>query len=403
VRIEVVTDPAALARVAPEWNALAEAHGEGLPFRTWEWVDAWLRWFPERRFAVRDDPEVLIFRAPDGAMVGVAPLVRTRRPGVGPALLRGIEFLGADPNVTEVRGILAHPEWEAEVCSALVDHLARRKRWHWVGWRGVAEGGAAEALLRAERAVPLVCGREAYRLRLEGTWEEFKSSRPRNLKESLRRCYNSLKRDGHVHALEVARTPAEVEAAVERFLSLHAVRSKADGFREHGDVFESEASRGFLRDVCRSLAARDAVRVFQLKIGEAIVAARIGFVIGDTVYLYFSGFDPAWGRYSVMTTTVAETVRWAIDQKLRFVHLSTGSDESKLRWRPERIGYLEGVEYARRGARLARWYRARSADTSDPLLQALRGLLGRRRRAAAPADPAAPAAPAIDAPALDAE
>lgn len=396
MRLEVITDRAALAKLAGEWNALADAHGEGLPFRTWEWTDAWLRWFPERRFAVHDDPEVLIFRGPDGAMVGVAPLVRTRRPGVGPALLRGVEFLGADPNVTEVRGILVDPAWEAAVYRGVVEHLARRRRWHWIGWRGVPERGAAEALLRGERAVPLAAGREAYRLPLTGTWEEFKSTRPRNLKESLRRCYNSLKRDGHVHALEVARTPAEVESAVERFLALHAMRARADGLKEHGDVFDSGASRGFLLDVCRLLAARDAVRVFQLRIGDQIVAARIGFAVGDTIYLYFSGFDPAWGRYSVMTTTVAEAIRWAIGAGYRFAHLSTGSDESKLRWRPERLVYQDGVEYAPRGARLARWYRSQSPEAAHPALQALRVLFGRRRAAVRAAPPAASAPEDVD-------
>jgi CelD/BcsL family acetyltransferase involved in cellulose biosynthesis len=388
VHIEVVTDPARLAALAPEWNALAARHGEGLPFRTWEWVDAWLRWFPERRLAVRDEPEVLIFRAPDGAMVGVAPLVRTRRPGLGPAILRGLEFLGADPNITEVRGVLVDPAWEGDVYRGLLAHLAGEKGHQWIGWRGVAEGGKAEALLRADRAVPLTAGREAYRLRLPGTWEEFKSARPRNLKESLRRCYNSLKRDGHLHALEVARTPDEVDAAVERFLALHASRARADGFKEHGDVFDSDAARGFLRDVCRSLAARDAVRVFQLRIGDRIVASRIGFLVGETVYLYFSGFDPEWGRYSVMTTTVAEAIQWAIGAGLSWVHLSTGTDESKLRWRPERIGYLEGVQFAPDASRLARWARSRSpGEATHPLLVPLRWLLGRRRSATAPAEP----------------
>jgi hypothetical protein len=62
------------------------------------------------------------------------------------------------------------------------------------------------------------------------------------------------------------------------------------------------------------------------------VAARIGFVIGDSLYLYYSGFDPAWGKYSVMTTTVAEAIKYAIDQGLATVNLSPGTDVSKTRW-----------------------------------------------------------------------
>ena len=92
--------------------------------------------------------------------------------------------------------------------------------------------------------------------------------------------------------------------------------------------------QGFLYDLCKSLAARDTVRIFQLQIGSEVVAARIGFVVGDSLYLYYSGFDPAWARYAVMTTTVAEAFKYAIANRLRTVNLSPNGDQSKLRWRP---------------------------------------------------------------------
>ena len=36
--------------------------------------------------------------------------------------------------------------------------------------------------------------------------------------------------------------------------------------------------------------------------------------------------------YSVMTTTVAETLKWAIEHGFRSVNLSPGTDVSKTRW-----------------------------------------------------------------------
>jgi CelD/BcsL family acetyltransferase involved in cellulose biosynthesis len=85
--------------------------------------------------------------------------------------------------------------------------------------------------------------------------------------------------------------------------------------------------------------ARDAVRVFQLKIGPEIVASRVGFVVGDSVHLYYSGFDPAWARYSVMTTTVAEAFKYAIAHGLTTVNLSLTGEQSKLRWRPRLVEF----------------------------------------------------------------
>jgi len=220
-----------------------------------------------------------------------------------------------------------------------------------------------------------------YTLTLDGDWESFKSTRPRNLKESLRKCYNSLKRDDLTFALDVARTPADVKEGLTRFLAFHRQRATADGLRMHGDVFADPASQGFLYEVCDRLARRDAVRVFQLRLGDTYAASRVAFALGDTLYLYFSGYDTAWARYSVMTTTVAEAIRYAYAQGFRRVHLSTGTDESKLRWRPEASTWLEGMECgAGPRAATARWLSQRLNEPSSRVQRAVRVLLGRRRR-----------------------
>jgi CelD/BcsL family acetyltransferase involved in cellulose biosynthesis len=73
------------------------------------------------------------------------------------------------------------------------------------------------------------------------------------------------------------------------------------------------------------------------------VAARVAFLLQDELYLYFSGFDPKWARYSVMTTTVAETIKWAIQHRLRAVNLSTGTDVSKTRWSPSVLTTCSGL------------------------------------------------------------
>ncbi|HEX8783200.1 MAG TPA: GNAT family N-acetyltransferase, partial [Steroidobacteraceae bacterium] len=59
----------------------------------------------------------------------------------------------------------------------------------------------------------------------------------------------------------------------------------------------------------------------------------------DSLYLYYSGFDPAWARYSVMTTTLAEALRYAIASGLESVNLSTTADRAKLRWHPRRVDF----------------------------------------------------------------
>jgi len=106
---------------------------------------------------------------------------------------------------------------------------------------------------------------------------------------------------------------------------------------EHPNRFAGAGLRQFLHEACGELAARDIVRLFQLTIGGRVVASRIGFEIGDSLYLYYSGFDPDWSKYSVMTTTVAEAIKYAIARGLKTVNLSPGNDVSKTRWSPREI------------------------------------------------------------------
>jgi CelD/BcsL family acetyltransferase involved in cellulose biosynthesis len=79
--------------------------------------------------------------------------------------------------------------------------------------------------------------------------------------------------------------------------------------------------------------------LFALKIGAQIVAMRLGFVVGDSLYLYYSGYDPLWARYSVMTTTVAEALKYAIACGIKTVNLSSGRETSKMRWGPRQVDY----------------------------------------------------------------
>jgi Acetyltransferase (GNAT) domain len=70
--------------------------------------------------------------------------------------------------------------------------------------------------------------------------------------------------------------------------------------------------------------------------------------VGDGLYLYYSGFDPEWSRYGVMTTTVAEAIKYAIAHGLKTVNLSTHKDVSKSRWSPRQVDYRSAFEQGHR-------------------------------------------------------
>ena len=78
-------------------------------------------------------------------------------------------------------------------------------------WSGVSERVRRGAACRRHLALassPL----SDFVLDLPDTWQEFRSGLKRNIRESLRHGYNSLKRDGHRFELQVATDPGEVLA-----------------------------------------------------------------------------------------------------------------------------------------------------------------------------------------------
>jgi len=334
--VEEFTSVRAFTDLEREWRAI-ESHS-GTPFATWDWAFAWWAQLREEKLGVTDSLSLRTVRTLEGRLVAVAPMLISRRPSVGPIRVRQLQFFGADPNITEQRGFVAVPEWRSQAYRALVAHALQ----HAEGWDCMLLSGVPADLdfgaLSNSPDFEWVGQTSDFVLELPDTWEALRTRLPRNIKESLRKCYNSLAREGRVSRLRVAQTADEVDPALEDFFALHAARSQRSDTVHHYDIFSTTEAQQFLRDVCRRFALRGALRIFQLLVDEKVVAIRIGFAIGETLYLYYSGYDPEFARYSVMTTTVAEAMQYGISHGFRQVNLSTGKDVSKTRWDPsERV------------------------------------------------------------------
>jgi CelD/BcsL family acetyltransferase involved in cellulose biosynthesis len=352
-RVERITGAAALEALVPQWEALDRSAVPRTPFTSPLWNCLWWRHFREQRAWVRDE-FFLHAVFDDERLVGVAPLMRTARPAVGPLRLRELQLLGADQNVTELRGVLCRPEDHADVMRTLHAYfLDRPGEWDRVQWCGLR----ADASVGARQPAELVSERQVhdYYLPLPATWDELRSRLSRNMRESLRKCYKVLANYGTQSTFRVVSRPTEVGIALGRFFELHGQRARTVDTVPHADVFATARARAFLCEYAQRMAERDQLRIFELEIAAQIVASRVGFVLGDELYLYYSGYAHEWHKSSVMTTVVAEAIRWAIGQQFKGVNLSTGNDRSKTRWKPNEIVFCERVlrSPGRRGRLLA--------------------------------------------------
>lgn len=350
--VERAAGHGAIEKLASEWDKLEESLQPRTPFTSPLWNALWWKHFRIDSAWVRDDLFVHTVRNEFDTLIAVAPMMLTSRPAFGPFRVRALQLLGADENVTELRSVISRAEDLPEVLATLSSYFrATSNRWDWLQWGGIPDNPVSRGLL--ERAGRIHWGRVVpnYYLPLRGSWEDFRAHLSRNMKEALRKCYNSLKREGHDFTFRVVSQPAETAAALATFFQLHAERALAANLPPHANVFTRQAARDFLREYAQRMAERDQLRIFQLIIGGEVVATRVGFVLGNELYLYYSGYRVAWAQHSVMTTVVAESIKWAIQQGLGGVGLSTGRDLSKLRWKPTEIVTCEGVQSSSRRLR----------------------------------------------------
>jgi len=376
--VEVALSPESLAHLKPDYERLCAITENTLPFALFDWHDTWCRHFLQLHAGVEEQLQFYVLRDPHGVCVAIFPFILSRRK-LGIFNVSSIDLLGADPALTEIRGPLIEPGYERIALRVVRGQLKQLRSWDWVQWstlnKAMHDALATDAHVLPHQTI------QDFVLDLPSTWEAFRAGLKRNMRESLRHCYNSLKRDGLTCELVVVEAPEDVRAGLEHFLKLHRMRAAMQGTAQHPDRFASAVSEAFLYEVCQRLAERGVFRLFQLRVAHEIVAARIGFVVGEGLYFYYSGFDPRWAKYSVMTTTMAEAIKYAIRVGLKTVNLSPTVDVSKTRWGPRVVEYF--LAFEKRDRLLSRianqTYRyTRVADGSPARL--LRKLIKARRR-----------------------
>ena len=362
-----------------EWRTLSRAATLRLPFLDPAWSRVWWRHLAAPAWHRSDTPLLLLARDVSGALVGVAPLMITRRPRRGPAAIRGVQHIGTDANLTEIRTSVIAAGYESAVTGAWMAAVLQRDDWDYIRWCGLVDG-SPEAVRLAEASVgtgPVdwVSEQPDCILRLPATWPELRAGLSANTKEAVRKAERNLVRDGRHPVLHVIEGADASDESVARFFALHRARSQAERATPHPDCFATERSRRFLIDLMREPGLQP--RIFELGVDGDVVASRVTFLVGGDLYLYFSGYDLSFSRYSVMTKLFVEMMKWAMERGITTVNLSPGLDRSKTRWKPEVVTYRDGV-LRRSGAR------ARVAAGALDAVENARLRL-RRRRLASPA------------------
>jgi len=336
----VVDTDAGFEALAASWRVLETQVPQLLPFQTYDWNRAWWKVFSDSSWYHKD--ELAICTLHDGGqLVAVMPLTNTHVGLHSLFVYRYVRPFGADPNLTEIRVPLALPAYDETILQQWED-LSRQETFGLTEFQVIHTRQHAAHFLANNAAVHPLEARDVpnFILHLDGNWPDFKSRLKRNIKESLRRCYNSLARDNLQLRLQVWQGAEAIKPRLHEFYALHAARASATDTVEHPDYFADPRHRAFLAALLDSDFAQR-MHLFSLELDGHVVAMRLGFAMDEELYLYYSGYDLQFARYSVMTTLLAEIIQWSYPQNFKRINLSVGEDVSKTRWGPSVTHYVE--------------------------------------------------------------
>jgi CelD/BcsL family acetyltransferase involved in cellulose biosynthesis len=338
-----------------EWSTLFAAQpGAANPFLSPTWIVGWYR-----HYTVEADRHLFFIRhRVTQQLLGVAPFYAQNVGLAGLPIARRLLTVGSGATdlVLEVSGVLLDPAYVRDVLRALTAATLGCEA-HWCettfapehGWfepEWVFETGGAVSFYEQRRSRACVI------LQLSESWEQTRAGLKRNVKESIRRSQNRLKKDGRSWRIRHLEFDALDVDAVDRLLTLHRARAAApQAGVHHPDAFTSPLSRSFLRKLLPELSRRGAASIFELQLDGETRASQLALHAPGCSYVYASGFDPELWQLGPVTLLHAELIKHAVTRGDRFVNFSPGPNVSKLRW-SERLWVANDFAYGAGGSSL---------------------------------------------------
>jgi CelD/BcsL family acetyltransferase involved in cellulose biosynthesis len=322
--LEVLESTQALADIDPAWRELWCRDPAATPFHSPDWLLPWTRhlWGGGRMRTLA------LFM--DSRLVALAPLFfwgYNRQPES-----ICISFLGS--GITDYLGMIAEPEFATTAARSVFDWLAKQRRdWDVCDLQELRGGSPllmceAPGDLRPEIEECSACPVAAAPVSME----ELEARLPGAFRHNLHTAENRLHKEGDFAFVRDA--PDELIPALFR---LHETRWRE---REEAGMFGTDSLRAFHCESIRALMRSGVARLHGLRVAGQIVAVQYNLLARAVCYLYLSGFDPRFAKFSPGMLLLRESIRCAIEEGARELDFLRHREQFKYRWgAADRVNY----------------------------------------------------------------
>ena len=327
-----------------EWDALLAGAVSNVIFLTRQWQGLWWRRFGSQT----QNPNscrlhLLSIRGGDGALVGVAPIFIAQEPlpplkeykrgvlrpeGEGKPL-RLVRIVGGK-DIADYLDVLSAPDRIKEVWSLTLDYLLGiRDEWDVIDLHSLPDWSPSRELLprlAAERGLEARVFPEDVSpvVQLPSDWETYLMSLRKKDRHELRRKVRRLEsRDDARWTLVPPNDRAALMEGMRAFVDLHRM-SGAD----KAAFMDEEMARAFM-GMAEELADTGWLDLAVLRVDGEPASAYLSFLYRDRLYLYNSGYNPRFAKYSAGVALLAYRIHKAILQGVRIFDFLRGDEPYK--------------------------------------------------------------------------
>ena len=320
IKVELVNNPAALGRIKPGWDTLAQQCETKTIFQTFEWNNIWWN-------AFGNGNRLLVMLAEhDGKPVGIAPLMLSEQRLLGKKY-RVVQFIGSDSS--DYLDFIIGPH-KHDVLRAILDRLvAMSRRWDVISLSNVPQSSTTLSIVDehfkhgsypARRSILFECPTYLF--------GDDVADGQLIRKKSLKRCLNYFQRNGQIEFRQ-CQTVEEAMSYLDVFFEQH-IRRRA--LTEAPSQFLDERQRVFYRQLVEVLLPAGWLLFSVVLFNQKPIAFHFGFEYANKIIFYKPSFEPEYSRHSPGLVLIRYLLEYALDQHVAEFDFANGQEAYKLRF-----------------------------------------------------------------------